>query len=108
MQTHLIWIVGFQIDSVEQPINDNSVGSGHVSHRWTSSFDNHFDDSFSVSKNVQLELILTRMCVSGHVIHIRQLINLLLSVVSWCFGFGFLPCTSFPDAIMAWFDSVVS
>ena len=52
----------FQVDSVEQPINRNSVGSGHVSHCWTSSFDNHLDDSFVVLKNVQL-LTLRRMCV---------------------------------------------
>ena len=46
------------------------------------------------------------MCVSGYVIHIRQLISLLLSFVSWCLGFGIGPCTSFPDAIMVGFDSV--
>ena len=33
----------FQIDSVEQPIKRNPVGSGHVSHCWTSSFDDHLD-----------------------------------------------------------------
>ena len=32
----------------------NSVGSGHVSHRWTSCFHYHFDHSFIVLKNVQL------------------------------------------------------
>ena len=34
---------GVQIDSVKQPIKRNSVGSGHVSHRWISAFDDHFD-----------------------------------------------------------------
>ena len=28
----------FHVDSVEQPIKRNSVGSGHVSHCWTSAF----------------------------------------------------------------------
>ena len=31
--------LGFQIDPVEQAMKSNSVGSGHVSHDWTSSFD---------------------------------------------------------------------
>ena len=97
----------FLIDPVEQPIKHNSVGSGHVSHRWTSSFDNHLDDSFTVIENVQLRLTLRRVCVCGYVIHIRQLLNLFPSCVSWCCGFGVGPCTHFPDAIMVGFDSVV-
>ena len=68
--------LGFQIDPVEQPIKSKSVGSGHVSHRWTSPFDYHFDDSFIAFKNVQLRTTLRRMCVSGYIIHIKQLINL--------------------------------
>ena len=44
------------MDSVNLPIKRNSMGSGHVSHCWTSSFDNHLDDSFVVFKNVQLRL----------------------------------------------------
>ena len=35
---------GVHTDSVEQPIMRNSLGSGHVSHCWTPSFDNHLDD----------------------------------------------------------------
>ena len=60
---------GFQVDSVEQPMKRNSVGSGHVSHCRTSSFENHLDDSFGVFKNLQLRLALRRMCVGGYVIH---------------------------------------
>ena len=41
-----------QIDSIKQPIKTNSVSPGHVSHRWTSSFNYHFDHGF---KEVQLE-----------------------------------------------------
>ena len=40
----------FQVDSVEQPIIRNSVGSGHVSRRWTSTFDDHLDHSLSLQK----------------------------------------------------------
>ena len=49
---------GIQINSTKQPIKSNSVGSGLVSHRWTSSFDHHFDDSFNVFENVQRECVL--------------------------------------------------
>ena len=62
--------LGVQIDCVAHPIKSNSVGSGHVSHCWISSFDNHLDDSFGVFKNVQLRLALRRMCVGGYVIYI--------------------------------------
>ena len=72
-----------QIDPVKQPIQSDSVSSRHMSHRWTSSFDNHL-----MLKNVQLRLILRRMCVSGYVILIRQLINFLSSFVSLGLGFG--------------------
>ena len=40
-----------KIDSIEQPIKSNSVGSGNVSHCRTSAFNNHFDDSFIVFKH---------------------------------------------------------
>ena len=53
--------LGFPIDSVEQPIKSNSVGSGHVSHRRTSSFNYQFDHGFVVFKNVKLWLIVRRM-----------------------------------------------
>ena len=44
---------GVQITSIEQPVKSNSMGSGDVSHCWTSAFDNHFDYSFIVLKNIQ-------------------------------------------------------
>ena len=44
---------GVQINSIEQPIKSNSVGSGDVSHCWTSALDNHFDYSFIVLKHIQ-------------------------------------------------------
>ena len=33
---------GFHIDSVKQQVKSNSVGSRHVSHLWTPSFNSHF------------------------------------------------------------------
>ena len=77
----------FQVDSVEQPIKRNSVGCRHVSHCWTSSFENHLGDSFVVFKNVQRRLALRRSCVCGDEIHMRQLLNLSLSRFSWGFSF---------------------
>ena len=57
---------------------------------------------------VGLRPLIVIFGVSGYAFHNRQLINLLFSFVSWCFCFGVLSCTGFHDAIMAWFDSVVS
>ena len=34
--------LGAQIDSIKQAFKRNAVGSGHVSHHWTSAFDEHF------------------------------------------------------------------
>ena len=45
--------LGVQINSIEQPIKSNSVGSGEVSHCRTSAFHNHFDYSFIVLKHIQ-------------------------------------------------------
>ena len=44
---------GVQINSIEQPIKSNSVGSGDMSHCWTSAFNHHFDYSFIVLKHIQ-------------------------------------------------------
>ena len=44
---------GVQINSIEQPIKSNSVGSEDVSHCRTSAFDNHLDYSFIVLKHIQ-------------------------------------------------------
>ena len=45
--------LGFQVDSVKQPIWSNSVGSGHMPHRGTSAFDNHLDHGLVVLKDIQ-------------------------------------------------------
>ena len=73
--------LGVQIDSVKQPIQRNSVGSGHVSHCWTSALYDHFHHSFVVFISVQLRLTLRRVCVSVYVVHMRQLINVSVSLL---------------------------
>ena len=45
--------LGVQIDSIKQPIKNNSVGSGDVSHCRTSAFNDHLDYSFIVLKHIQ-------------------------------------------------------
>ena len=99
VSTYFTWL-GFQIDPVEPPTKSNSVGSGHVSHRWTSSFNYHFDHGFVVFKDVQLRLSLTRMCVGGYVIPFTQLLNLLSSCDMLRLGFGIKNCSSFLVACM--------
>ena len=44
---------GVQIDSIEQPIKCNSVGSGNMSHCRTPSFNDHLDHCFIVLKHMQ-------------------------------------------------------
>ena len=43
---------GVQINSIEQPIKSNSVGSGNMSHCRTSDFDDHLDNCFVIFKDV--------------------------------------------------------
>ena len=100
-------VLGFQIDPVEQTIKSNSVGSGRVFHRSTSPFDYHFDDSFIVFKDVQLRFIWRRMCVSGYIVHIGQLINFLPYFDILGLNLGTEIRTSFPDAIVVGLDIVV-
>ena len=63
--------LGVQINPVKQPIQRNSVGSEHVSHRWTSTFDNHFDYCLIVVKDIQhstgtrMRFGMTLVCLIG-------------------------------------------
>ena len=56
----------------------DSVGSGHVSHRRTSVFNDHLDHCFIVFKNVRHGFEVRRFCVCGNVIHMGKLINFLV------------------------------
>ena len=66
---------GVQIDSIEQPIKSNSVGSGKMSHCRTSSLYNHLDHCFIVFKHIQLSFLMRRLYVGGHKINIIQTID---------------------------------
>ena len=55
--------LGVQIDSTKQPINNNSVGSGNMSHCGTSSLYNHLDHCFVVFKHIQQSFLMRRLDV---------------------------------------------
>ena len=46
--------IRIQLNSVKQPVLSNSVGSGYVSHCWTSVFDDHFNHCFAVLKKCRV------------------------------------------------------
>ena len=71
MSTCLIWIFGFHIDSVKQPIKRDSVASGHVSYRWTPAFNDHLDRCFTVFKYVKHDFNVKKFCVGEDVVHIE-------------------------------------
>ena len=54
---------GVRIDSIEQPIQSNSVGSGNMSHCTASSLYDHFDHCFVVFKDVQQSFLTRRIRV---------------------------------------------
>ena len=54
---------GIQIDSIEQPIKSNSVGSGNMSHCRASSLCDHLDHCFVVLKHIQQSFLNRRVDV---------------------------------------------
>ena len=67
--------MGLQINSVKQPTKSNSVGSGYVSHRWTSVLDDHVDHCFVVFKDIQQSFLMRRLDVWVNNINIIQIID---------------------------------
>ena len=61
-----------QVDSIEQPIKSNSVGSGNMSHCETPSFGDHFDRCFVVFEDIQQSLVSETLDVRGNTIHVIQ------------------------------------
>ena len=55
--------LGVQIDSIEQPMKSNSVGSGNMSHGRASSLYDHLDHCFVVFKEIQQSFLTRRMHV---------------------------------------------
>ena len=106
---YLIWILGSKSKltvSIKKPIKRNSVGSGHVSHRWTSAFDDHFDHGFVVFKDLQLRLVLRRICGCGDVVHMRQLINISVSLLFGVWICAFVSSFLLPDGLVIRYSSM--
>ena len=65
--------LGFQINSVKQPIKSNSVGSGYESHCWTSAFDDHLNHGFVILKSVQHRVKSGKLRVRRDMVNIAQI-----------------------------------
>ena len=66
---------GVQMDSIEQPIKNNSVGSGNMSHCRTSSLYDHLDHCFVVFKHIQQSFLMRRLDVWRNKINIIQIVD---------------------------------
>ena len=64
-----------QVDSIEQPIKSNSVGSGNMSHCRASSLYDHLDHCFVVFKHIQQSFLMRGVVVWGNKINIVQTID---------------------------------
>ena len=64
--------LGIKINSIEQPIKNNSVGPGNMSHCGTPSFDIQLDHCFVVLKQIQQRFLMRRLDVWGNQINTIQ------------------------------------
>ena len=55
-----LWV---QVNSIEQPIKSNFVGSGNMSHCGTPSFNDHLDHCFVVFKHIQQSFLMLKVDV---------------------------------------------
>ena len=76
---------GVQINSVKQSIKSNSVGSGNMSHCWTSVFCDHFNHGFVILKDVQHRTKSRKLRVRRHTVNIVQI---KIVVLGCNLGFG--------------------
>ena len=75
---------GVQTNSVKQPIKSNSVGSGYMSHCWTSAFDDHFNNGCDILKDVQHRTKSRKLRVRRDTVNIVQI---KVVVLGWNLGF---------------------
>ena len=59
-----------QIDSVKEPIRSNSVGPLNMSHRGTSTFNNHLNHGLTVFKDIQHGTSTRMHCVGWNVVNV--------------------------------------
>ena len=67
---------GVQINSIEQPIKSNSLGSGDMSHCRTSAFNNHLDHCFVVLNHIQQTFLMRRLDVWVNTVNSIQRVSL--------------------------------
>ena len=67
-----------KVGPVKQPIERDSVGSGNLSHRRTSAYNDHLDYGFNVLESVQQGTLMRRFYVCRNMIDIDQLKILVL------------------------------
>ena len=73
-------------------MKSNSVGSGYMSHFWTSAFDEHFSHGFVILKDVQHRTKSRKLSVRRDAVNIVQIkivvpgwnLGVVLSVLVWC------------------------
>ena len=70
--------LGVQIDSVKQQIKSNSVGSGYMSHCWTSAFDDHFESRLRYPQKCTAFRQTEKLRVRRDVINITQFKSVVL------------------------------
>ena len=75
--------LGVQINSVKQPIKSKSVGSGYMSHCWTSAFDDRFNHGFDILNDVQHRTKSGKLRVRRYIVNIVQIKNV---VLGWNLG----------------------
>ena len=92
-----------QIDSIEQPIKSNSVGSGYVSHCGISSFYDHFDHCFVVFKHIQQSFLMRRVHVRGNKINSIQIIDHSLRLFTLCLRPWFVWEQTTGLTVLSWF-----
>ena len=80
-----------QIDSVERPIQRNSVCPRHMSQSWTSSFNNHLDNCLVILKDVQTGFNIRRVCVHKNQSYIGQINMLVIICLDLGMIFGLTP-----------------
>ena len=77
------WNLRIQVDSVKQPIKSNYVGSWHMSHCWTHTFEFHLNHGFIVLKHVQHSIGLRKFRIRKYIVNVKQIRTV---VRDWSFG----------------------
>ena len=75
-QHYLIWILESKLILSNNQSIATSVSFQHMSHCWTSAFNDHLDHCFVGNKMWKLRFALRGMCVCGNIVYIRQQINI--------------------------------